>query len=423
MVISQNNQKYREGESLFVLRRQGSRLVLVHERNGHDAAPLFAQGLDLDAAQSERVRILLLAPSLEAGGAERQVVVLANALAARGHRVAVALHYPGGVLERELAGVERIQLGKGGRWDFGGFLVRLVRAVRGFAPDVVYSFLGTPNILSALLLPLFKPTRLVWAVRASNMDMARYGRVARFAYWFEARLSPVADAVIVNSRAGREHAQGRGFPAETMVVVPNGIDTGRFRPDKEARQTVRREWGVGPEHVLVGLMARLDPMKDIPTFLKAASLAARKDETLRFVCVGAGLLEGELRILAASLKLDDRLVWAGFRADAERVCNGFDLCCLSSSGEGFPNVLGEAMACGVPCVTTDVGDAALIVGETGVVVPPGDAEALAEGILTMAGRIRRGEVSGVRERIEQRFSVDAMVDATEKVLEKKGCRG
>lgn len=364
------------------------------------------------------LRILFLAPSLEAGGAERQLVVLANALALRGHRVAVALQYSGGVLERDLAGVECVQLGKRGRWDFGGFLVRLVRAVRGFDPDVVYSFLGTPNILSALLGPMLRPARVIWAVRASNMDMAPYGRVARFAHWLEARLSPLPDAVIVNSHAGLEHALGRGFPAGTMTVVPNGIDTGRFHPDRDARLAVRREWGVGPEHLLVGLMARLDPMKDIPTFLRAAALVARKDEALRFVCVGAGPLEGELRILAASLGLDGRLVWAGFRADAERVCNAFDICCLSSSGEGFPNALGEAMACGVPCVTTDVGDAALIVGDTGVVVSPGEPEALAEGILTMAGRIRRGEVAGVRKRVEQHFSVDAMVDATEKVLER-----
>lgn len=368
------------------------------------------------------MRILFLAPSLEAGGAERQLVVLANALAARGHHVAVALHYPGGILENDLAGVKCIQLRKKGRWDFGGFLGRLVRSVRGFGPDVVYSFLGTPNILTALLGPLLRPARVIWAVRASDMDMAPYGRVARVAHWLEARLSPLADAIIVNSHSGHAHALRRGFPTRGMAVIPNGIDTGRFRPNMGVRRAVRREWGVGPEHLLVGVMARLDPMKDIPTFFKAAAQAARSDASLRFICVGTGPLEEELRSLASSLDLEDRLIWAGFRADAERVCNGFDMCVLSSRTEGFPNVLGEAMACGVPCVTTDVGDAGLIVGDTGVVVPPGEPEALAEGILTMTDRIRQGEVAGVRARIKERFLVEAMVDATERLMGELACR-
>lgn len=368
------------------------------------------------------MKIVFWIPSLETGGAERQLVVLANGLAALGHRVSIITSYGGGKLEAMLAGPDLIGLNKRGRWDLVRFSFRCVQTVRRLAPDILYTFLGTPNILSSLLGPFLGGARRVWGVRASDMDLSRYDWGVRLAARLEVLCARTAHAIIVNSEAGMLHAVRRGMPRQLMTVIPNGIDTGRFRPDMGVRRAVRREWGVGPDHVLVGLMARLDPMKDIPTFFKAAARAARSDAALRFICVGAGPLEVELRSLAASLGLEDRLIWAGFRSDAERACNGFDMCVLSSRTEGFPNVLGEAMACSVPCVTTDVGDAAQIVGDTGIVVPPGNPEALAAAILSMAGRIRRGDVAGVRERIKERFSVEAMVDATERLLGELACR-
>ena len=419
LVISQNNARYPKGEALFILRREDNRLVPAGEENDHDVASLFSEGLSLENDRPpEPLRVFFLIPSLEFGGAERQLVLLANGLAARGHRVAVALHHADGPLENTLAvDVERIQLRKRSRWDFGGFIVRSLRAVQRFEPDIVCPFLGTPNILTGLLKPFLRPARLLWSVRASSMTLDSYDRTTRLAYWLEARLSPLANVIVANSEAGREHAHRRGFPARNMTVIPNGIDMDHFRPDRDLGLPLRVEWGLEPNDILVGLVARLDPMKDHTTFLRAAALAAKHDGRMRFVCVGSGPLEARLRALSASLRLNDRLVWAGERNDMSKVYNAMDILCLASAfGEGFPNVLGEAMACGVPCVTTDVGDARLVVGDTGIVVQSKDSDALADALLTMAERAPKGDVPAPRSRIEQNFSCRTMVDRYETLL-------
>ncbi len=364
------------------------------------------------------MRILFLIPSLEVGGAETQLVHAANGLAARGHEVSVAVHYPGGALERRLENVRVIQLHKAGRWDLPFFSFRLVRAVRSFGPDAVCSFLGTPNILAAALRPLLRPARIVWSVRSSDMDLSRYGWASRLGAWLEIRLSPLADRIMVNSQAGKGHALSRGMDGSNMLVVPNGFDVDRFAPDPEAGRALRRELRVPGNAFLVGLVARLDPMKDHGTFFKAAELAAQQDETLRFACVGDGPLREELAECGPALALGERLIWAGPRADMPAVYNALDLCCLSSMTEGFPNVLGEAMACGTPCVTTDVGDAAHLVGDCGLVVPPRSPEALARGMLDMTARIRAGQAGDPRARIVERFSLSRMFESIESLLSK-----
>jgi glycosyltransferase involved in cell wall biosynthesis len=332
----------------------------------------------------------------------------------------VLVFYGGYGLEQELreSGIAVEPLGKSGRWDVAGFVCRLYRALRRERPDVVHGYLGTPNKLIGVLKPFLRGARVVWGVRAANMDLTRYDRVARWSYRAEARLSPLADLIICNSRAGFEHAVSKGFPAEKMIVIPNGIDTLRFRPDAEARARVRGEWRVGEGEKLIGLVARLDPMKDHPTFLRAAAEYSRERPDVRFVCVGDGPPDysHELRELAASSGLDGRLIWAGKRADTPAVYNALDVAVSSSYGEGFSNVIGEAMACGTPCVVTDVGDSAWIVGEAGVVVAPQNPRALAQAwralpwgdLAQLGGRARR--------RVEENFSHALLVERTEAVL-------
>lgn len=359
--------------------------------------------------------------SLERGGAERQLVQLANGLAARGHGVGVALFYSGGGLEADLAGVEIVRLGKRGRWDVLPFVAGFLSRARRFRPDILYTFLGTPNILGAALKPLLRPARIVWGVRASDMDYSRYDWAVAASASAEAFFSRFADRIIANSEAGMEHAISRGMPREKFAVIPNGIDMEVFRPDRALGAPLRLEWGCRQGDVLVGLPARIDPMKDQENFLRAARMAADRYPGLRFVCIGGGAagLQEQLRSLAADLGLGERLVWAGEREDMPAVYNALDICCLSSITEGFPNVLGEAMACGVSCVATDVGDAALVVGETGVVVPAGDPAALARGIEGLLAR-RAADPEGLgraaRGSIEAEFGVERMIEATEAVL-------
>lgn len=367
------------------------------------------------------MNIIFLTRSLNYGGAERQLVALAKGLHSRGHSVLVAVFYSGGPLEKDLrdSGVPVNSLNKLGRWDVFPFLWRFVRLVRHEKLDILHGYLPMPNLLTVLLKPLFPRVRMVWGVRASNMDLNQYDRLSRVVFRLECFFSRFADLIIVNSNAGRDYHFKHGFPEGKMVVVPNGIDTERFIPDTEARHRVRREWGIADNENLIGIIARLDPMKDHRIFLKAASLLAKGRDDVRFVCVGDGPepYKSELKKLSHELGLEGKLIWAGTHQDMPAVYNAIDIVTSSSSfGEGFPNVIGEAMACGVPCVATDVGDSALIVGDAGVVVPPKNPERLASGLRAL---LEKGCADGgekARSRIIEHFSLNSMVQMTEEIL-------
>jgi glycosyltransferase involved in cell wall biosynthesis len=372
------------------------------------------------------MRVLLSIPSLLPGGAERQFAELAAGLAARGHAVLAVALERGGPLETALGGAQLVVLGKTSRLDNLRVAWKLAGLLRSFRPQVHYTFLTAACVLGGLLKPFFPAVRLAMGLRATDVDHTAYsyGRAGRLMHGLEARLASLAELVVANSHAGRQDALRRGFRPDRTVVVPNGIDTVRCQPDRALGLPLREAWGIGPDELLVGLVARLDPMKDHPTFLRAAALLVARRPGLRFVCVGGGP-EGyaaELRARADGLGLAGRLVWAGGRTDMPAVYNALDALCLSSAyGEGFPNVLGEAMACGVPCCATSAGDSALVLAGAGVAVPTGDAEALAAGLEALLDRLARegeGLRTACRERVRANFGVERMVEDTEARLEK-----
>lgn len=365
------------------------------------------------------MRILMSIPSLEPGGAERQFAALASGLAARGHEVLAVTLGHGGPLAAELGRARLERLGKASRLDNFRVLWALGGLLKREAPQVHYAFLPSATVLGAVLAPFFPHTRLVMGIRAA--DGQGRGRAGRLLLELEARLSPLADLVIANSEAGRSLCLERRFPPGRLRVVPNGVDTARFRPDTTAGAALRRQWGVAEDERLIGLVARLDPLKDHETFLKAAALLAKSTPGARFACVGggAGGYAGALRQRASGLGLDGRLIWAGEREDMPGVYNALDALCLASVSEGFPNVLLEAMSCGVPCVATDAGDAARILGGTGLVAPAGDAQALAAGLATLLARLEReGPRLGAlcRARVEDEYSLPRLLAATEALL-------
>lgn len=368
-------------------------------------------------------RIVLLARKLDQGGAERQIVALAKALKERGRHVHVVLFYVGGVFDAELvaAGVPVHFTGKRGRWDVLGFLVRLALILRRLQPAAIYSFLDLPNILSALLRPAMGSPRLVWSIRAAGMEMRHYDWLSRLMPRLETRLSRTADVIVANSQAGKDWGISRGFPPDKMVVIENGIDTERFKFDPVGRERIRNEWKVGAGETAIGLVARLDPMKDHRNFLQACALLAAHRDDLRFVFIGGGpsAYRAELEALSKNLGIADRMVWAGPRDDMRAVYSALDIVCSSSSfGEGFSNVIAEAMACERPCVVTNVGDSARIVGEVGEVAPPRDANALAGAMARMIDRAEANADIGrqTRARIADAFSVERMVSRTAQLV-------
>lgn len=361
--------------------------------------------------------ILILTRSLNIGGAQRQIVQLALGLHERGQQVVVALFYGGGSLERELVshGVPICRLGKRHRWHFFGFMVRLIKALWRVRPRVVYAFLGTSNVVAALAEPFAPPFRLLWSVRASNMNFDKYSWASKLGYGIECALSWRPDLIISNSEAGVNCAALNGFPRERMIVVPNGIDVGRFRRDDQLRAAWRARLGLPVGLPAVGVLARLDPMKDHKTFLSAAATIAKIRPDVRFLCIGEGdeSYTEELFRFGTSLGLGKRLIWTGAVSDSVGVLNALDVVCSSSSeGEGFSNAVAEAMACCRPCVVTDVGDSAFLVADTGWVVPPQNPDALADALLEALKVSSLNIGNRARKRIVENFSVEKMVEGT-----------
>jgi len=369
----------------------------------------------------EKLRVTYLVRALDVGGAEVQLSALVRGLDPDRVEAHVVCYYHGGALEAELrsAGVALHFLNKKGRWDLANFTRRLRATLATTRPHIVHAFMGPANITAVICRPFLSDARIVLGVRASNMDFRNYDWSWRATFRLEILLSRFADLIIANSEAGRRFCLMRGFHAERFAVVPNGIDTDRFQPDAAAGAALRDDWGVPRNVPLIGLIARLDPMKDHNTFIDAAArLAAEKTEA-RFVCVGAGMKADfdRLEKRAKTRGLAKRLFFAGMRDDLRAVYSTLDVHTSSSAyGEGFSNALGEAMACAVPCVATDVGDSALIVGDTGHVVRCRDADALANAwheLLALSLAARRNLGSRARARIAENYSLPAMINATE----------
>ena len=359
--------------------------------------------------------IIFLIRALDLGGAQRQLVELAAGLHGMGWKVHVMTFYGGGALEPDLekVGVALTCLNKRSRWDVAGFLWRSIKAIRNAQSDIVHGYLDVANILLTVLRPIYPCVRVVWGVRSSNMDLTKYGVLAQCVYRVSVVLSRFADLIICNSEAGRAYCAARGYREERLIVIPNGVDVRAFRPDPRARQEVRQEWGISADSELVGLVARLDPMKDHPNFLRAAAQVLAARSQVRFVCVGtgpAGYLS-RLKKDAADLGIAGRMIWAGERQDMWRVYNALDLAVSSSLSEGTSNAIAEAMATGVACVATDVGDSRYLVGELGIVCLPGDSVALAQAILRALADIPT-HAAAIRQRMILNFSSEALVTRT-----------
>jgi len=370
-----------------------------------------------------KINVIFLIPKLEYGGGERQIIQLIKGLNKKRFSITLVTFYDGGALRseaEEIKGVRLLSAKKRGKYDVLAFFFRLWQITRALCPQIIVGYM---NLASDLALPLGYSVgaKVVWSLRSSDIDFAEYYRVAQWVFGVGAKLSRFADLIIVNSEAGKQHHLKCGYNQERMVVIPNGIDTDQFRPMVEVGQLLRVRWGLSNHETAIGIVGRLDVIKNHSVFIQAAAILAQQRTDVRFVCVGDGpaTYKAILQTLSKSLGLGDRLIWTGALNIMPVVYNALDLLTSTSSSEGFSNVIGEAMACGVPCVVTNVGDSALIVGETGWVVPPKDPKALVQAWLnylnlpTAEREIRRVSAS---TRIEKEFNLGMMVTQTEKAL-------
>jgi glycosyltransferase involved in cell wall biosynthesis len=294
-------------------------------------------------------------------------------------------------------------------------LIRLVRLLRQQKPDVVQTWLQQSDLLGGIAAKLAGVAPVLWNIRHSTMHTSYIKRKTRAITHICAWLSGMLPTRIVCcSERSKEEQRKIGYADYKLIVIPNGIDTGRFTIDLGARSDVRNELQVQPDTILIGASGRFHPQKDYRNFIRAAQKICVACPTAVFAMCGDNvrLSNPEIACWVADTGFADRFRVLGRRNDMPRFMAGLDIFVSTSAfGEGFPNVVAEAMACGVPCVVTDVGDSARIVGTTGKVVSPEAPAALADACLQLigfgSGYLRKCGADA-RDRIVTNFSMQRM---------------
>jgi glycosyltransferase involved in cell wall biosynthesis len=370
----------------------------------------------LDLSLPPRVRVAFVLTELTVGGAEMMLWKLASrvdrqrfelhviALSGRSdrmldlfHEIDVPCRFLG--VEPNFSGLRAIPL--------------LTRALREIGPDVIQGWLYHANVAASLATLFWRDSPpVVWNVRGTLQESEN--RLSRAVMRLGGLLAFMPKRIINNSvTSALEHEQRLGYPARKRVVLPNGFDTDVFVPDAAARTSLRQSLGVEPSAVLVGLFARYHPVKDHATFLAAAARVAALRSEVHFVLVGENVdsTNAALKTLLREHDLPARVHLLGPRHDVPHLMAALDALVCSSTAEGFPNVVGEAMSCGIPCIVTDVGDCARIVAETGRIVAPGHPRALADAMLSLIALdedARRQLGADARERVVRLFSLDVV---------------
>ena len=372
------------------------------------------------------VRVLHVIGDLAVAGAEMMLLKLASrSHGARFNHAVVTLDRDGALVPQfRNAGIDVHSLGWWRSRVRLASIAALRHHIRGFAPTVIQGWMYHGNLVAygGRWLSSSHAT-LVWNIRQTLYDLDNEKRTTSAVIRVGAMLSRRPAAIIYNSATSARQHESFGYEASRHQLIPNGFDCDALAPDTEIRQRVRTTLGLREIDVVIGLVARFRPMKDHRNFVAAAARVAANHENVRFLVVGNGVTSTEAGIVAAieQAGLRDKAIVLEERRDVRDLFNAMDVSCLSSAwGEGFPNVLGEAMACGVPCVATDIGDSSAIIGDTGRVVAPRDPAALAAAIgeLVVAGREhRRALGAAARRRIEERYSIGSIVSQYEALYE------
>lgn len=350
-------------------------------------------------------KVSFVITDLWGGGAEAMLTRLVTATPRLADEITVTSLLLGGPHDEQLrsAGIDVVEPASNSALAVFLGVIRLARRIARDKPDVVQGFMYHGDLAALVALMLSgrrRSTRLAWSIRCSDMDFSRYSWRLRLAVKACALLSRWPDVITANSAAGMKAHLQLGYRPRRAEVVPNGIDTELFRPDPELRATLRHDLGLPADACVVAQVARVDAMKDHACFLAALD----RLPGMHALLIGAG---------TESLREQRNVLRLGRRADVARLLNAADFIVSSSAfGEGFSNAIAEGMACGLPAVATDVGDARTIIGDTGLIVPPRDPEALAAAIASLAGEnapARATRRQRARDRIVDNFALPRAV--------------
>ncbi|WP_371363038.1 glycosyltransferase family 4 protein [Sporomusa rhizae] len=373
---------------------------------------------------NRQLKIKHIITGLSVGGAEMMLYkLLAYSKELRENAEVISLTTSGPIGERikELGVPVRSLNMKQGKLSFLPIL-KLIRCLYRDKPDLVQTWMYHSDLIGGLAAKLAGRIPVIWGIRHSSLKKPPYEkpntlRVAKFCAYLSNQIP--AKIICCSTSSMKSHIEF-GYKDSRIVVIPNGFDTLLFDIDIQSRVNVRRNFGIGDDEIVIGMVARYHPLKDYENLLLASEIVLNRGRCFRLVLCGDGVDSNnqELNSRIKDLNLHRNVILLGRQKEVEKILPAFDIFVLSSCGEGFPNVVGEAMSCGLPCVVTDVGDAALIVGDTGLIVPPKSPIALAEGLeqlILMSSEQRKEKGLLARKRIKELFSLTKTIAEYEEI--------
>jgi len=379
----------------------------------------------LSLARKGKIKIVHIIAALNVGGTEMMLYKLLSRMRRdRFENIVITLKEKGS-LSRDFESQNIRVYNVGG---MGGILkisalIRLLKILREINPDIIQGWLVHGNF-AAQITSFFLPYRLsiLWNIRYAALPKSETKNSTLLIIKFLSFLSSLPKKIIFNSKTSANDHIRMGYQRDKNCIIPNGFDIKLFSPSEENRRSVRLELNIPEKAILIGLIGRFDPLKDHRCFLKAGEKLLRNKREVYFLLAGreVDLQNRHLIQLIEKLGISGKVFLLGERRDVHRITAALDIAACSSVSEGFPNVIGEAMSCGIPCVVTDVGDSAWIVGDSGMVVPPCNHEALCEAWQKMIelGSVKR-QILGekARERIKNHFSIQMIVEKYEQLYE------
>jgi glycosyltransferase involved in cell wall biosynthesis len=355
-------------------------------------------------------RILHVITGLAVGGAEMALYRLILEFRGSEYSHTVIVLTPGGGLYSRFveSGIKLIVLDV--RRSPVSDMLRLYRLMRTLQPDIVQTWLYHADFLGGLAARVAGIRNVIWGVRTTDVD-GGCARATAFVRQACASLSRwIPHTIVCVAEAARRSHSLVGYDPGRMVVVGNGFDLSVLTSDQSQRGQLRTQCGFDKDDVVVGTLGRFNLDKDHANFVQAAGQLARRHPRLRFLMVGENLdaNNDDLMDWIDATGHADRFVLLGERSDVAVCLAAMDIFCLSSRTEAFPNVVGEAMAMGLPCVSTDVGDVGVLMADTGVLVPKADPTALAQGVaglMALGPAYREQMGQKAKERIRATFTM------------------
>ena len=289
-------------------------------------------------------------------------------------------------------------------------IFQLIKIIYTIHPDIVQTWMYHADFLGGVAAYLTGNRKIIWGIR--NTDIHPSSIITLWIRKLCALLSTLIPCrIICVAEASLQSHISMGYDAKRMMVIQNGLNFSNLVSSTEQREMLRLESGLSNDTIVIGCLGRFDPIKDYHNFVRAAGLVAEQYANVYFLMVGRNLTVDNtlLQTWIDNVHHKDRFVLLGERSDVAVCLSSMDVFCLSSCIEGFPNALTEAMAMGLPCVSTDVGDAAMILGGTGVVVPKENYEALASALLrviSLSKEQRRQMGQRSKKRVMAEFSIE-----------------